>query len=184
MMQTPSQCSPCVSEVTLVRPAASDTGALLSMLSRCSRATLFHPFHGFTDGLAYFGTLHRNGPVDRTLLAWHRSTCVGVATLGAGSTGIVDLGVLVEDAWQRRGIGTQLVAALLDIGRAEGVSTLHADVLGEDLFILEALRRMRPLTVEIEFGNYSIDIEISPPGSRLSGASRTYGGPTSQPQIP
>jgi GNAT superfamily N-acetyltransferase len=151
----------------------SDTEPLLGMLSRCSRATLFHRFHGFTDGLAYFGTLLRNGPVDRTLLAWNRSTCVGVATLGAGPTGSVDLGVLIQDAWQRRGIGTQLVAALLDIARTEGVTTVHADVLGEDLFILEALRRMGPLTVEIEFGNYSIDVEISPPGSWPSAASRT-----------
>ena len=81
--------------------------------------------------------------------------------------GVVDLGVLVEDAWQRRGIGTCLVASLLVNARAMGVMTVHADVLGDDLFILAALRRIGPLSVSIEFGSYSIDIEIRQAG-RLS----------------
>ena len=99
------------------------------MLARCSRATLFHRFHGLTDGVAYFGAQLRDRPSDQTLLAWYGSTCVGAATLGFGATGIVDVAVLVEDAWQRRGIGTQLTASLLDGARAKGVSIVHADVL-------------------------------------------------------
>jgi GNAT superfamily N-acetyltransferase len=130
------------------------------MLARCSRGTLYHRFHGPTDGVAYYGALLRDRPVDPTLLAWHGSSCVGVATLGVGATGNIDLAVLVEDAWQRRGIGTLLVESLLDSARARGVASVHADVLGDDLFILRVLRRIGPLTVSIEFGTYSIDIDI------------------------
>ena len=148
----------------------SDTGAVLAMLSRCSGATLFHRFHGLTDGVAYFGTLLRDGPVEQTLLAWCRSRCVGVATLGAGATGTFDLGVLVEDAWQRRGVGTRLVASLLDTARAHGVSTVHADVLDDDRFILHTLRRIGPLTVSIEFGVLAIDVDL---GRRPMPAERT-----------
>jgi GNAT superfamily N-acetyltransferase len=155
-----------VREVTVLRPAASDTEGVLAMLARCSRASLFHRFHGFTDGRAYFGALLRDRPLHRTLLAWYRSTCVGVATLGVGASGIFDLGVLVEDAWQRRGVGTQLTASVLDSARARGVSTVHADVLGDDLFILEALRRIGPLTVSIDSGSFSIDIDISRQGGQ------------------
>ena len=68
-------------------------------------------FNGNDDGVAYFEALLRDGPVNQTRLAWYRSTCVGVATLGVGPTGILDLGVLVEDAWQRRGIGSRLIAS-------------------------------------------------------------------------
>jgi GNAT superfamily N-acetyltransferase len=89
-----------------------------------------------------------------------------VATLGVGASGIFDLGVLVEDAWQRRGVGTQLTASVLDSARARGVSTVHADVLGDDLFILEALRRIGPLTVSIDSGSFSIDIDISGQGGQ------------------
>jgi N-acetylglutamate synthase-like GNAT family acetyltransferase len=127
----------------VLRPAAvSDTEAVLAMLARCSRATLFHRFHGLTDGVPYFRAQLRDRPGDQTLLAWYGSTCVGVATLGVGDTGRVELGVLVEDAWQRQGIGTQLTVSLLDSARAKGVSTVHADVRSDDLHILGSLRQI------------------------------------------
>jgi GNAT superfamily N-acetyltransferase len=150
-----------MSEVAVLGPTASDLEAVLAMLARCSRATLFHRFHGFTDDVAYYGALLRDRPADETLFAWRGSTCVAVASLGVGATGTIDLAVLVEDAWQRRGIGTRLVASLLDSARARGEATVHADVLGDDLFILEALRGIGPLTVSIESGTYSIDVDIS-----------------------
>jgi GNAT superfamily N-acetyltransferase len=157
-----------VNEVSVIGPTVSDTEDVLAMLARCSPRTLFHRFHGITDGVAYYGTLLRDRPVDSTLLAWHGSTCVGVANLGVNATGTIDLAVLVEDAWQRRGIGTQLIESSLDRARARGVATVHADVLGDDLFILQGLRRMGSLTVSIEFGTYAIDVDISRPGSQPS----------------
>ena len=159
----------------MLRPAASDTEAVLEMLGRCSRTSLLHRFHGFTDGANYFEALLQDRSIDHTFLAWYRSACVGVATLAPGATGIVDLGVLVEDAWQRRGVGTWLVASLLVNARSRGVTTVHADVLGADLFILEALRRIGPLTVAIEFGTYSIDIDIGRHGGQRSGIGLPVG---------
>ena len=150
-----------VAEVAVLRPTALDAEAVLAMVGRCSRASLFHRFHGFTDGLAYFGALLRDPPDDETLVAWSGPTCVGVATLGVSATGIVDLGVLVEDAWQRRQIGTRLIASLLDEARAKGLTTAHADVLVDDAFILQVLRRIAPLNVSADRGSFSIDIDLS-----------------------
>ena len=166
-IQAPGTAPGAMAEVSVLRPAASDTAAVLAMLGRCSRASLYHRFHGFTDGTAYFAALLRDQPAGQTLLAWSRSTCVGVATLGTGATGVVDLGVLVEDAWQRRGIGTRLMASLLDGARARGVTTVHADVLADDVFILRVLRRIGPLTVSIESGSYSVDIDLSRLGNTV-----------------
>src|SRR5271163_898207 len=160
MVQAPSAEFRDLSDVRILRPTPSDTEAVLEMLRRCSRTSLLHRFHGFSDGVAYFEALLRDGPIDQTFLAWCQSACVAVATLGARAMGVADLGVLVEDGWQRRGIGTWLVASLLVSARAKGVHTVHADVLGDDRFILEALRRIGPLTVMIESGNYSVGIEI------------------------
>jgi len=157
------------SEVKVLRPAPSDTEAVLTMASRCSWHSLFHRFHGFTDGADYFGALLRDRPVDETFLAWYGSSCVGLASLSAGATGMSDLGVLIEDAWQRRGIGTRLVASLLANARGKGMTTVHADVLGDDQFILQVLRRIGPLTVSIEFGSYSVDIDIGGQGNQPSG---------------
>lgn len=160
-VQDPSASPPKVVEVAVRRPTALDTEAVLAMVGRCSRASLFHRFHGFTDGVAYFGALLRDRPDDHTLLAWSGPVCVGVATLGVGATGIVDLGALVEDGWQRRRIGIRLIASLLDEARARGLTTVHADVLVDDAFILRALRRIAPLSVSPDRGSYSIDINLS-----------------------
>ena len=174
-VQAPGVPSGWVTEVTLLRPTASDTEAVLAMVGRCSRASLFHRFHGFTDGMGYFGALLRDRPLEQALLAWHRSRCVGVATLGAGTTGVFDLGVLVEDAWQRRGVGTHLAESLLDCARARGLSTVHVNVLGDDLFILYALRRIGPLTVSIESGSFSIDIELGSAAAQAVSGSLPVG---------
>jgi GNAT superfamily N-acetyltransferase len=165
MVQAASAPSRGAAEVRFLRAAVPDTEAVLAMLGRCSRESLFHRFHGFTDGVAYFGALLRDRPATESLLAWRGSACVGVATLGVGTTGIVDLGVLVEDAWQRRGIGTRLVTSLLDGAREKGVTTVHADVLADDAFILRVLRQIGPLRVSIQSGSYSVDVDLSrPPG--------------------
>ena len=160
-LQRSSALRGSLAEVAVLRPATvSDTGSVLAMLARCSRETLFHRFHGFADAVSYFSALLQDGLVQQTLLAWYGSTCVGVATLGVDATGIIDLAVLVEDARQRRGIGIQLTDALLDSAQAEGVSSVHADVLGDDRFILKALRRIGSLTGSIDRGVWSIDVAL------------------------
>jgi GNAT superfamily N-acetyltransferase len=160
MTRAPGAPEGWATEVRLLRPAGWETGPVLAMLARCSRASLFHRFHGFSDGVAYFRALLRDRSSDQTLLACYRATCVGVATLGVGAAGIVDLGILVEDAWQRRGIGTRLASSLLDGARAQGVTTVHAEVLSDDQFILRFLRQSGPLTVSIERGSLSVDIDL------------------------
>src|SRR5579864_5314772 len=92
--------------VTLYRRlSAADTDAVLAMLLRCSRDTLYRRFHGVTDGTAYARQLLRTPSGHDTLGAWCGTRCVGIATLADGSDGCSDVGVLVEDAWQRRGLG-------------------------------------------------------------------------------
>ncbi len=190
MTQGPNAPPLVVAEVTVLPPAVTDTDALLAMLGRCSRASLFHRFHGFTDGVAYFAALLRARPDDQTLLAWSGSTCVGAATIAAGATGLLDLGVLVEDAWQRRGIGTRLIASLLDDARAKGVTAVRADVLVDDAFILRAMRRIGPLRVSVERGSFSIDINLSSqpcqrPGEGRPGGNHPGPAPASrQPELP
>jgi N-acetylglutamate synthase-like GNAT family acetyltransferase len=160
-LRRPSSPHRRLAGVAVLRPATvSDIEAVLDMVARCSRDTLFHRFHGFADPVAYFGALLQDGSVGQTLLAWYGSACVGVGTLGVDASGIVELAALVEDARQRRGIGTQLTEALLDSARASGVSGVHADVLGDDRFILKVLRRIAPLTASISRGIWSVDVAL------------------------
>ncbi len=133
---------------------------LLKMLGRCSRSTLFHRFHGITDGTAY--VRHLVATTDHeTLTAWSGPRCVGLATL-ARSGCDHELGILVEDGWQRHGIGTELLARLVASARARGIDQIVADVLGEDSFILSALRRVGPLVVTLEWGVYTVRVALRP----------------------
>jgi acetyltransferase len=60
---------------------------------------------------------------------------MGVARLSRLATGFDDeaeFSVLVGDPFQRQGIGTLLVSKLLDVGRAEGIRRIIADILFEN----------------------------------------------------
>jgi hypothetical protein len=52
---------------------------------------------------------------------------------------------------------------LLDRARTKGVSRVHVDVLGDDRFILRALRRVGPMTASFELGTFSADIDLGGP---------------------
>jgi GNAT superfamily N-acetyltransferase len=133
---------------------------LLNMVGRCSPASLFHRFHGITDGTAYVRHLVATSGHE-TLTAWSGARCVGLATL-ARSECDHEVGVLVEDGWQRRGIGTELLTRLVASARARGIDQIVADVLGEDGFVLSALRRFGPLVVTLEWGVYTVHVALGP----------------------
>ncbi len=148
-------------EVMIGRYSASDVDAVLRLLDRCSRETLFHRFHGHSDGRAYVrGLLHAPNGEETTVVARCGSECVGLATLATDETGLAHLGVLVEDAWQRRGLGRRFVTALAGHAIASGRAALHADVLADDLFIVRALRRLGPISVSFDMGSCSVDVDL------------------------
>jgi GNAT superfamily N-acetyltransferase len=138
----------------------ADTLAVLAMVRRCSSASLYHRFHGPTDGLSYTNdALHRVG--DIIVLAWEGERCVGMAQLGGPLSSSPHLGVLVEDNRQRRGIGTRLVMAVASEGVRRGIRSIHADILGEDGHLLASLRRLGLTRVDLDMGTYSVDIELT-----------------------
>ena len=148
--------------------AAGDDGAVAGMLRRCSAATLRHRFHGFTDGMAYLdGQLKASEVV---VIARHGAVCVGLGALAAGGSGPCELGVVVEDAWQRHGVGTRLVAALVAEARRRGITQIRADVLGEDAFIAGLLRRVGPVTAHVDRGTITVDVQLD--GIRPGSAGR------------
>jgi len=88
---------------------------------------------------------------DITLVAEHVSpagkrSIVGMGWLGRAQAfrGEAELSLLVCDAWQGCGVGTQLAAQLLSVARGTGVARVHADLLPANV-------RMRQLCARAGF---------------------------------
>jgi hypothetical protein len=64
--------------------------------------------------------------------------------MAADQAGGSDIGVVVADRWQQRGIGTLLLAALVDRAAGRGVRTLVLDVLPANELMLGIIARRWP----------------------------------------
>ena len=58
------------------------------------------------------------------------------------AAGVAEVAVVVEDAWQNRGLGTVLLDAVLEAGEARGIRSFTANVLAENRRMLHVLRRV------------------------------------------
>ena len=57
-----------------------------------------------------------------------------------------EIAVVVEDGWQRKGLGTILLSALLDHGRSRGISRFLAHVLADNQRMLRLIGRLGTVT--------------------------------------
>jgi GNAT superfamily N-acetyltransferase len=128
-----------------VRP--SDELGLTELFARCSAESVRLRFFGPRTALpaGYLRDVLAGEPERHdAVVARDRATgaIVGLASLGAGSAAgadVPELGVLVADAWQRRGIGTALANLLVARARSRGVRRMLASVLPGRSGVLEAL---------------------------------------------
>lgn len=110
-----------VQDSLVVRPATfADTAGLMEMHARCSAETVLRvfaaPMTRLDPRLARRMLLGGAGALVATV--GHR--VVGVAALADVVEGRCELSLLVEDGWQRRGIGTRLLGAAARLGAGQG----------------------------------------------------------------
>jgi GNAT superfamily N-acetyltransferase len=138
----------------------SDSEALLAMLGRCSPTALYRRFHGVTDGIFYAQQVLAAANCRDSYVAWIGKKCVGLGNLHLCDD-TADIGVLVEDDWQRRGVGTALLTALVRRMRERGSHFLRADVLDENRFALQVLARFGPARTSLAAGSYTTLIDLA-----------------------
>ncbi len=149
-------------QVRVTRLDIDDLPAITAMLGRCSRATLYKRFHGFTGGRAHAASTVSD-PSEDTYGAWRAGGCVGMATLAVNEEGYGEIGVLVEDAWQRRGAGAALVTALVGRAHELGLPGLVADVLADNYFILPLLARIGAIATTFAYSGCRVaSVSASP----------------------
>ncbi|MEU9045059.1 MULTISPECIES: GNAT family N-acetyltransferase [unclassified Kitasatospora] len=172
----PSRLSLPDGTVLLLRPAGpADKAAALAMHDRCSPAALRLRYHGpVRDADRY---------LDHLLDARHgRSLAVAapdgrILALGhlMWDDGEAELAVLVEDAWQRQGLGQALLRRLSATARATGIGTVYAVTHAANSGLIAAMRRLAaPLDFRAEDGTLVITATLGAedPAARTHHPSR------------
>lgn len=151
----------------VIRPATPmDLPAVDDFHSRCSAQTLFSRYHAGVRSLPR-RWLHRllSPPRGTTLLATCGGEVVAMAQLiRTADPREVEISVLVEDRWQRRGVGTALIHRLAVLARAGGHANLVAWCLrSETVFARTATRTGLPMSTRSEDGMVRIELRAAVP---------------------
>jgi RimJ/RimL family protein N-acetyltransferase len=131
------------SEVTLRLAAEEDVDDLRALHDRCSPESRRRRYLSGTVGPteAQLSRLVR-APHGYTLVALDETgTLIAMANLlWDGSE--AELGVLVEDGWQCRGVGTALVRRLVKLASASGIEAVHAHTHADNAPMIRTMRRL------------------------------------------
>lgn len=100
-----------VGEVLVRRASYADTAGLMAMHTRCSSDTVYRHYGAPLARLDLRLARRMLVGEGTALVAVTGGTVVGFAGLSPVEDGRADLSLLVEDGWQRRGIGTRLLGA-------------------------------------------------------------------------
>ena len=154
-----------------VRPIAPEDEPLLheavaAMSERTVYFRFFSPIKRMSDAMA-----HRLAVVDYNdrfaiVATTHRPTgkerIVGVARYDrARGTEVAEVAVAVIDEFQRRGLGSLLLAELARVGREHGIRTFSLIVLPENREMLGLLRKMGWIhQAKLVGGLYEISFEL------------------------
>ena len=142
------------SSLIRVRQAVpADREALAQMFERCTAATRYRRFHGPVKAIPerYLAEALSRSPFHHALVAHlepasaaharaKSGTAVALASCRLVDEGAAELGVLIEDAWQRKGLGTRLVRELVAHASDVGLRVLEAQLLAEQAWITSLLR--------------------------------------------
>jgi GNAT superfamily N-acetyltransferase len=169
-------------DVAVRRARPVDLAALAAFVARCSADTLHRRFHGAGAR-----------PVRRELAriaaptAAHRSWVAvttdgqvhGTATLAWSRSGTTEAAFLVEDAWQRRGLGRALFAAVAgEAARAE-VDVVVATVQADNDRAVRFLRAVAPGVRPRYVGGAELDLSIPVAAASVAPAPASASVPAS-----
>ena len=161
------------SEVLLREAGPSDVPLVDALHARCSPASRRARFLSPTPRLDAAQLRALVDPAGgRSVLALTRDggSAVGLADLRlvdpAGGTPAATFGVLVEDTWQHRGLGTALVRRVAETAVDLGVGELHGTVPADEVRITRLLRRagLRPTAVLAD-GTLQLNVPLETPAA-------------------
>ncbi len=164
-VQVPCPFSSGDSRGSRIRQAVpGDQEALAAMLTRCTAATRYGRFHAPVQFFPepYFSEALTGHAEHVALVAEQDGTAIALASCRIDLAGGAELGILVEDRWQRRGIGTRLLGGLLQHADQQGLRPLKASVLAEQRWILRVLRTYGTCQTAYTFNAFDVTLHRQP----------------------
>ncbi|MEU4797684.1 GNAT family N-acetyltransferase [Streptomyces sp. NPDC023327] len=150
--------------ITVRRADTADIQAAKAMHDRCSQRTLSMRYHGpVRDADRYLGHLlsPRFGRTLAVQTASGRIVGVGHLLWDGDET---EIALLVEDEWQRRGIGGQLLGRLVAMAAEAGCESVYAVTQASNTGMVAAMRGLGlPLDYQIEEGTLVITARLDAP---------------------
>jgi len=168
--------------IRFVRP--DDKGRLVTAFSKLEPETIYTRFFSFKkeltqaelDRLDAPDPEHRIGlvvtlgsGVDETIIAG--ASCVVLDTKGPVRS--AEIAFTVEEDYQRQGLASQLLAAIVDIARRRGIQQLEADVLAGNQAMLVVFQRSGlPMSTSRSHGVVHLVLDLTTGSPRDSGAGK------------
>ncbi|MFF0093202.1 GNAT family N-acetyltransferase [Streptomyces canus] len=150
-------------DITVRRADIGDLDAAVAMHERCSSRTLTMRYHGpVGDADRYLNHLlsPRFGRTLAVQTASGRIVGLGHLLWDGDET---EVALLVEDAWQRRGIGAELLERLVALAVEAGCESVYAVTQSSNTGMVAAMRGLGlPLDYQIEEGTLVITARIAP----------------------
>ncbi|MFC7841112.1 GNAT family N-acetyltransferase [Streptomyces sp. NPDC057382] len=149
------------SDITVRRADPRDLPAARAMHERCSPQTLRLRYHGpVGDADRYLNHLlsPRHGRTLAVQTASGRIVALGHLLWDGDET---EVALLVEDAWQRRGVGAQLLARLVGLAAEAGCAGVYAVTQASNTAMVAAMRGLGlPLDYQVEEGTLVITARL------------------------
>lgn len=149
-------------EITVRRADRADLEAARAMHDRCTEQTLRLRYHGpVRDADRYLDHLlsPRFGRTLAVQTASGRLVALGHLLWDGDET---EVALLVEDDWQRRGIGSELLARLVALAVEAGCESVYAVTQASNTGMVAAMRALSlPLDYQIEEGTLVITARLS-----------------------
>ncbi|MGW7412841.1 GNAT family N-acetyltransferase [Streptomyces sp. NPDC054863] len=148
--------------ITVRRAGPDDIEAALAMHERCSERTLNLRYHGpVGDADRYLNHLlsPRYGRTLAVQTASGRLVALGHLLWDGDET---EVALLVEDAWQRRGIGSELLSRLVALAVEADCGSVYAVTQASNTGMVAAMRGLElPLDYQIEEGTLVVTARLN-----------------------
>ncbi|MEV7426455.1 GNAT family N-acetyltransferase [Streptomyces sp. NPDC091212] len=154
-------------EITVRRADGDDLDAALAMHARCSTRTLGLRYHGpVGDADRYLNHLlsPRFGRTLAVQTASGRLVALGHLLWDGDET---EVALIVEDAWQRRGIGSELLGRLVSLAVEARCGSVYAVTQASNTGMVATMRDLGlPLDYQIDEGTLVITARLEPAAVR------------------